>query len=320
MHKPLISIIVPLHNKGNYVENTLQSVLKQTYSNWELIIIENNSRDNSKSIVIPYVDNQKVYFYDASEIISGPGAARNYGLEQAKGEWILFLDADDLIGTQHLQNLTLHINEKYEVITGGWTEFFAAEKEIKKEPAGFENPNYMLKEFSILMAPWAIHSAIVKKALFSTSVRWQKDLDSTPSEDTAFWFRVLNHGTVKYVNSFEALYRKGLEDNRDQHDNLSLWLKATQKVLSSNLSFIEEQQIALSPYHCEAIMRIFSDLYEKSIQSGNSSVAHKALAESQAWLKKYFRLRGHRTLPLVIRRLLGIKNFTQLKQLIVSAK
>ena len=94
--KPLISIIVPVYNVEDYIEECLESLVKQTYKNLEIILIDDGSTDNSGEICDDYVlkDTRIKCFH---QINQGVGAARNKGLEVAEGELIGFVDPDDYL-------------------------------------------------------------------------------------------------------------------------------------------------------------------------------------------------------------------------------
>src|ERR1700735_4941661 len=96
-----VSIITPLFNKAPYVAETIQSVLAQTMADWEMIVVENGSTDEGPNVVRQFND-PRIHLMESPK--RGPGAARNLGLERARGEWILFLDADDLIERDYLNN------------------------------------------------------------------------------------------------------------------------------------------------------------------------------------------------------------------------
>lgn len=89
---PKFSVIIPLYNKAAYIAETIQSVLDQTYSNFELIIIDDGSTDHSASVIQTFDDVRISYFYQKNQ---GVSTARNYGISLAKGDYIAFLDADD---------------------------------------------------------------------------------------------------------------------------------------------------------------------------------------------------------------------------------
>lgn len=89
---PKVSVIIPTYNRENYICEAIDSILSQTYKDFEIIIVDDGSTDNTKDIIKKY-ENKVLYFYQAN---AGPGAARNRGIKEAKGELIAFLDADDV--------------------------------------------------------------------------------------------------------------------------------------------------------------------------------------------------------------------------------
>ena len=91
-----ISVIIPCYNQALFLEETLQSVLKQTHENWECIIIDDGSTDSSKEISLKWCDFDKRFLY-SFKLNGGLSSARNAGLKLAKGDYIQFLDGDDLI-------------------------------------------------------------------------------------------------------------------------------------------------------------------------------------------------------------------------------
>ena len=90
----LVSIIMPSYNTAAYIGKSIESVLNQTYDNWELIIIDDCSTDNTDDVVSVYIDDRIVYL--KNEVNSGAAMSRNKALREAKGRWIAFLDSDDL--------------------------------------------------------------------------------------------------------------------------------------------------------------------------------------------------------------------------------
>lgn len=90
----LVSIIMPSYNTAQYIAESIQSVLKQTYANWELIIVDDCSTDNTDEIVTSIEDKRIRYF--KNEKNSGAAVSRNKALREARGRWIAFLDSDDL--------------------------------------------------------------------------------------------------------------------------------------------------------------------------------------------------------------------------------
>ena len=102
---PLFSIIIPVYNVSNYIEVTVGSILSQTYSNFELLLIDDGSIDGSSELLDKMEQNDKRIrvFHQPN---SGVSAARNLGLENAVGEWIVFVDGDDAISNDTLYVLS----------------------------------------------------------------------------------------------------------------------------------------------------------------------------------------------------------------------
>ena len=94
MEKGLVSIIMPSYNTAPYIRETIQSVLDQTYQNWELIIIDDCSTDNTDEVVASIKDERIRYYHNEKN--SGAAVSRNRAIREAKGRWIAFLDSDDL--------------------------------------------------------------------------------------------------------------------------------------------------------------------------------------------------------------------------------
>jgi teichuronic acid biosynthesis glycosyltransferase TuaG len=96
LKKPdLVSIVTPVHNAGSFIAQTIDSVIAQSYSNWELLLINDRSTDNSVDIIEHYTSSdQRISRFELDNGY-GPAKARNYGIRHAKGRYIAFLDADD---------------------------------------------------------------------------------------------------------------------------------------------------------------------------------------------------------------------------------
>ena len=90
----LVSIIMPAYNCGRFIKESIDSVLAQTYTNWELLIVDDCSTDNTKAIVSTYDDKRIRYMRNPQNM--GAALTRNKALREAKGRYIAFLDADDM--------------------------------------------------------------------------------------------------------------------------------------------------------------------------------------------------------------------------------
>lgn len=98
----LVSIIMPSWNTDRFIAETIQSVLDQTYTNWELLIVDDCSTDNTDVVVSSFKDDRIQYFHNKKN--SGAALTRNKALREARGEWIAFLDSDDLWSPEKLEH------------------------------------------------------------------------------------------------------------------------------------------------------------------------------------------------------------------------
>ncbi len=111
---PFVSIIIPTYNHGHYLNRALQSVFDQTYNNWEIIVIDNHSTDETSKVVAKFFGPRTTYLrINNSGIIA---KSRNMGIKAAKGEWIAFLDSDDWWAPEKLQVFHNHVSEKVDLI------------------------------------------------------------------------------------------------------------------------------------------------------------------------------------------------------------
>ena len=101
--EPLVSIITPLYNSEKYIAETIEFVLAQTYSNWEMIIVDDCSKDNGVEIVEKYREKDKRIKLYQNEINKGVSYTRNRAIDIAQGKYIAFLDSDDLWKKEKLE-------------------------------------------------------------------------------------------------------------------------------------------------------------------------------------------------------------------------
>ena len=102
--KNQVSIIIPVYNAEKYITETLNSILNQTHKSWECIIVDDGSIDNSKIIINEFIkkDTRFIFFERVKKLEKGANSCRNIGLSQAKGDFIQFFDADDIMLSNHL--------------------------------------------------------------------------------------------------------------------------------------------------------------------------------------------------------------------------
>jgi len=109
LHSPLISIIVPAYNRADEIDEFLYSFEKQSAKNFEIIVVDDGSTDNTKTVVETHKHKLDLkYFFQQNK---GPGVARNSGMEKAKGDIFVFIDSDCTVPEDYIKNLTRHLEK-----------------------------------------------------------------------------------------------------------------------------------------------------------------------------------------------------------------
>ena len=174
---PKVSIIVPVYNSKNYIKKCIESILNQTYDDFELLIVDDGSNDNTESIIKKYNDERIKYFKTEN---NGAGNARNLGIDKSSGEFIVFVDSDDYIAKEFVEKLVNKVeSESLEIAV---CNFYKKKKNrIKKEKINhFENSNLKNNEELLLEIGFELWNKIYKKSLiiknklrFNDNIRYE---------------------------------------------------------------------------------------------------------------------------------------------------
>lgn len=130
MNLEKVSVVVPCYNQAKYLDEALQSIVKQTHENWECIIVNDGSPDNTEQIALRYVekDNRFKYFYKEN---GGLSSARNFGIEKSNSNFILTLDSDDKYDSSFIEKALLIFDQHSEIgVVSSWVLRFMDKKEI----------------------------------------------------------------------------------------------------------------------------------------------------------------------------------------------
>lgn len=244
MSKSLVSIIIPCYNAEQYVGEAIQSALDQTYVNREVIVIDDGSTDGSLEIIKSF--GERIRWETGRN--RGGCTARNRGLELARGEWIQFLDADDLISPEKLQKQLMvneNANTKDVLISCAWKRFSSSPtdsafpEEMHTMPA---QPNEWLIEKYMGRGTMPLHGWLTPKVLIERVGLW--DVNLTKDQDGEFFDRVASLASViVHHPQVMAYYRSGLADSVSSKTNRkaleSCWMsitRGTERLLLSDSS------------------------------------------------------------------------------------
>lgn len=185
MNNPLVAVIVPCYNQSQYLDKALQSVLDQTYANWECIIVNDGSPDNTEEVAKRWVEKDPRFIYVNKEN-EGLSNARNFGILNARGEFILPLDADDKISMQYIELAIKEFDidsnlkvvyckaEIFGIKTGKWELPKFSLKRLAKDNMIFCSALYRKKD-------WEVIGGYDPKMLYGF-------------EDWEFWISMLKNG------------------------------------------------------------------------------------------------------------------------------
>lgn len=250
MSKPLVSIIIPVYNAGKYLDATIQCAIEQTWSNKEIIIIDDGSTDNSLSIAKQYQSLPFVHVFTQKN--KGSGATRNKGIAKAKGEYIQFLDADDLLSANKIESqIKLLIPNNGKIAICSTVHFFENENPYTLTPSAYEdsflyetnNPvEFIINLYGgnnnrasmIQTNTWLVPSDIIHKA-----GNWSEFY--SPDDDGEFFCRVvLACKGIVYAQDCFNYYRK-------YHINTNLASMKTKAAIEGKFkSFLLKREYLLS--------------------------------------------------------------------------
>jgi len=195
---PFFSIITPTYNRATFLPKAIESVLSQKFLDWELIIVDDGSTDNTKEVVTNYSDSRIRYIYQENAERS---AARNNGIRNSKGNYICFLDSDDYYLPQHLMVFNDYIikNNYPEglLFTNVILEYNGVNKKIKLQ----YNNNPFPFLFNNYITP---NMVCIHKKSFNTNLFPEQFINAF-WEDTHLWIRIALSNPVFYIDNYTCV-------------------------------------------------------------------------------------------------------------------
>lgn len=241
---PLFSVIIPAYNAGDFIDRAIKSIQSQTLNDWELIIVENGSTDDTSSICETFLNDNRIKILHSEK---GVSIARNTGIDAANGKWLIFLDADDQLLADALQKYA-EIDEEYapDLIVGEYETIGCKYSGTKKLYQGntvrdflsisLENPTQKCNTKAV-----AFRTALVQhhSSYFDTQIKY--------AEDSVFFLEVLKYSkrivTLCYpvyrviYNTQSAVHSRKIKLEREY----LLAIKKIKLILDINDSYIENE-------------------------------------------------------------------------------
>lgn len=267
----LVSIIIPVYNAEEYLEEALDSCLQQTYGSIEIIGVDNNSTDNSREILLRYARNYPDKIKVFAELEPGAPAARNRGLKEAGGEYIHFLDADDVLIRNAIEVLLGEMSAGFDAVSGG-------EIYYKKDCSGspefqrkrIENEDHQIAD---ILYNHPNTGAVLLRRTALESVKWDNSLGA--AQELVFWAELVLTNNIRFkyipetvckIRIHESPSRISNQDRRSKALNKYLAILKIEVLLRSSPFKSSLSEIALNDFKLRHAF--------KAIHARNFQVAH----------------------------------------------
>jgi len=238
----LISIIIPTYNRASFLLDCVNSILNQTYTEFEIIIVSDGSTDNSKE-EIAKLNDSRVKFIELDKNYGYPAKARNEGIKLSKGDFIAFCDDDDLWEKEKLEKQILKINQGYNFIFTGYKYMDKSKSLLYEFYLNFivgTIINNLHPKISYLFLsitnPIVNSSVLVQKSLIS-NILFNESISYRASEDYQLWIQIYDMSKPFYLRDELVLYR--IHENNISSDfiaNLNRCLLVFENFNSKNLN------------------------------------------------------------------------------------
>ena len=312
---PLVSIVIPVYNGANYVSEAIESALKQTYKNIEVIVVNDGSTDNTEKIVKKYGDKIR-YFYKEN---GGVASALNLGIKNMKGEYFSWLSHDDVYYTNKIERQIEELKniDKDNILYSGFelindkSEFlYAWEIASKNEYRKLNNSFYAL----LLSGLDGCSLLIPKKAFYEVDF-FNEDLKCT--QDYDLWFKIFKNGyKIKYMPEVLLQYR--IHESQDTKRKLKSVIEEGNKLwiyMISNLSEDDYKDIFYNEY---SLLKLLKNNLIPLNYDGSVKFIDERLNILEIENKKYYELNNK--ISIIVNLLKSYSNINEIIDSIIAQK
>lgn len=234
---PLVTIIVTVYNKQNYIRKCLLSILNQGYKNINVLVIDDGSTDDSAEAIksICNHDTRFNYYYQENR---GVSSARNYGLSKAKGKYVLFIDGDDFVDSDYVETFLKY--KDFDLVVGGYRRIEEGRKSIESKPSqkvvfyeDFENSFFNKEAFKYIGLP--ISKLFNLKIIKEHNLKFDTNTDL--GEDTIFDFSYMKYISKVKLISYSGYNNLILPGTLSRKPRRNLWQLSVYLIDSLNTIF-----------------------------------------------------------------------------------
>ncbi|MDC7995361.1 glycosyltransferase family 2 protein [Altibacter sp. HG106] len=280
----MISIVIPLYNKQDYIAETLRSVLGQTYTQFEVILVDDGSSDASVDVVNTFSDARITLVEKQNE---GVSIARNHGVAQAQHQWIAFLDADDWWAPTFLEEVVKGIEQYPEaaIVATGRSRVFEQETErYTHELLPKDGETELLSYFKVISKHLPLvnsSNVVLRKSLFLRAGGFRPGMRQ--HEDHDLWIRLCVHHQVLFINKALSFYRKNvIASGSAQVFSSEDFLQYLQDIKGVYQELSEKEK----PYFSTYFHRFIAIRYFQSYGKYNKKERQALQQAVQGWTKK----------------------------------
>lgn len=272
----MVSIVIPIYNRAHLIEETLDSIKAQTYTNWECVIVDDGSTDTTFETVTQLIKSNKRFqlFKRPKDLPKGPGACRNYALTKIKGNFVQFFDSDDMMHPEHLKLKVGAIGNndlvvcKLRAFSGAFNSEVYFENDKTKD---IQMPKNVFEAFVTGDFPMMMVAPLWKTASLKPYLPIREDLHIL--EDHELYARALfQEKTVAVVNKELIYYRVGETSSTNSfYNNIDYGLASYFEAKNTVLKLSQSHPVKLS------ILKMTLGFFRQALAERNFKAASKCL-------------------------------------------
>lgn len=294
MRDKKVTIIMPIYNTGKYIRRCLDSIMRQSYDNFELVIINDGSIDDSEEIINEYIHNYNgkiKYYYKENE---GVAIARNYGLDNAEGDYITFIDSDDYVDENMIEKLVdKALSYDYDLTLCDLLYVYENKTIVGDSGIHEDLDNKEQIKNNIINIIPAMCGKLIKKELFN-DLRFKENIYY---EDVEIYFRmypkidkigILNEGLYFYMQRDDSIT---YTYNEKLYDIVNIWEDIIKYYQKNNIYEIYKEELEYTVvryYYATFIKRLAKTKDKKQFKKGVNFVTKKLKKEFPNYRQNYY--------------------------------
>lgn len=262
--KSLVSVIIPVLNRAHCIEETLRSVMNQTYKHWECIVIDDGSTDGTQAVIekMTNLDDRITLIQRSSKKVKGANSCRNIGFEKSKGDYIQWLDSDDIISPNKVEIQLEAIENKVDSIsTCTWGIYVDGNVKIHANLESYSSYNetkQFLNGLRLSKGYFPIHAYLMHRVLVVQAGLWDEKLHI--NQDGEFMSRIFLHvKSYVFCELAQAIYRMSNTASVSTYSSIGkatqaiiVWKIIAQRLERINKKYVDTMKMKLYTLICQS--------------------------------------------------------------------